>query len=62
MPRSRKPFPGLGPYVVVTLEPGGVWVAYCGANTERRARERAREMSHYPWNHVKVVENKEEDA
>jgi adenine/guanine phosphoribosyltransferase-like PRPP-binding protein len=57
MAKSRKPYPGLGPYVVVTLEAPGVWVAYAGANTLDGARKRAREMSHYPADKIKIVEN-----
>lgn len=57
MAKSRKPYPGLGPYVVVTLEYGNEWVAYRGANTEEKARVYKRELSQYPPDKIKIVPN-----
>lgn len=43
MATPRKPYPGMGPFVVMctTDDP------YCGANTYGRARVRMREIAHY---------------
>lgn len=56
MARSKRPYPGLGDYVVISLY-GDTWVAYRGAKTEEKARAYARELSHYPHGTVKVVPN-----
>lgn len=57
MARGKKPFPGMGKFVVITLDypRENLWSAYAGAASEDAARKRAREMSHHP--NVRIVEN-----
>ncbi len=55
-PAARKPYRGLGPFVI-ELAPGDI---YAGANTYRRARERLREVPQYPQR--RVVHNRPGDA
>lgn len=56
MAKPRKPYPGLGAFVVL-VRYGDVWVAYRGANTEERARARVRELPQWPAERIKVVPN-----
>lgn len=58
MPKPKKPFPGMGKFVVITRYPGeDVWSAYAGANTMEGARKRMRELSHYASENITIAEN-----
>lgn len=57
MPKSTKPYPGMGAYVVLTESYPGVWTAYRGAATEARAKQYRRELRQWPDAKVAVVPN-----
>lgn len=57
MAKLKKPYPGMGPFVLV-LKYGDVWVATVGANTDENARKKARDYRHYRMGEtMKVVPN-----
>jgi len=57
MSKAKKPYPGLGPFVVVMDYGYGDWVAYAGATTAEKARARKRELSNWPSDKLAVVSN-----
>jgi hypothetical protein len=59
--RSRKPYPGMGAFVVLLEDYPGEWSAYAGANTLKRAKERRRELPQWPDHKVRIVPNEPEE-
>lgn len=57
----KKPYPGMGPYVVVLEDYPGEWSAYAGANTLERARQRRRELPQWPNHKIAIVTNQPGD-
>lgn len=56
MSKSKKPYPGMGAFVLL-LDYDGTWVVHCGANsTEKLHRERAK-LPQWPDARVKIVPN-----
>lgn len=56
MGRSRKPYPGMGRYVLL-LDYEGTWVVHCGAQSvEKLTAERAK-LPQWPDSRVRIVEN-----
>jgi hypothetical protein len=58
MAKSRKAYPGMGPFVLV-LDYDGEWVAHKGANTVDKLKAERRKLRQWPDSKVKIVENKE---
>lgn len=56
MAKSKKPYPGMGAFVLL-LDYDGVWVAHMGANTEDKLRAERRKLSQWPDSRVKIVPN-----
>lgn len=56
MPKSRKPYPGMGPYVLL-LDYGGTWVAHMGAKSTDKLKAERRKLSQWPDTKVRIVEN-----
>jgi hypothetical protein len=57
MSKSKKPYPGERRWVGQTLY-GTEWVTYSSSDDEKKIRARlAKELSHYPSSHRRVVEN-----
>lgn len=56
MARSKKPYPGMGAWVVL-LEYPGAWVVYRGAATEDAAKKARRELPQWPDHKVRIVPN-----
>lgn len=56
MARSKKPYPGMGKYVLV-LNYGKAWVAHGGANTPERARAMRRTLPQWRDDQVRIIEN-----
>lgn len=56
MAKSRKPYPGMGLYVLA-LDYNGTWVAYGGAMTEAGAVALRRRLPQWPDEKVKIVHN-----
>lgn len=62
MAKSKKPYPGMGPFVLV-LKYGETWCATVGANTDEGARKKAREYVHYRFGEtMKIVPNNVGDS
>lgn len=71
MARSSKPFPGMGPYVLIlnygaddapVITPRGVtssWVAHCGAKTIEKLRAERRTLRQWPDRKMRIVHNVE---
>lgn len=56
MAKSRKPYPGMGPFVLL-LDYGGTWVPHCGAKTMDKLKAERRKLSQWPADKVRIVEN-----
>jgi hypothetical protein len=56
MAKSRKPYPGMGAYVLL-LNYSGTWVAHMGANTEDKLRKERARLPQWPADRVKIVPN-----
>ncbi len=56
MTKSKKPYPGMGAYVLV-LDYGGTWVAHMGAQTVDKLKAERRRLPQWPDSRVKIVEN-----
>lgn len=61
MAKSRKPYPGMGAFVLL-LDYDGTWVAHKGANTEDKLRAERRKLPQWPDSRVKIVPNVKENA
>jgi hypothetical protein len=60
MAKSKKPYPGMGAYVLV-LKYGDTWVAHMGANSEDKLRAERRRLPQWPDDRIKIVPNVKED-
>jgi hypothetical protein len=56
MARSSKPFPGMGPFVLI-LNYDGTWVAHMGAKTVEKLRRERGNLRQWPADRVRIVEN-----
>lgn len=54
---KKKPYPGMGPWVVLLNYGDDHWVVYRGANTEEMANTRRRELPQWDDEDIRVVEN-----
>ena len=56
MSRSKKPYPGMGAFVLL-LDYNGVWVPHCGANTIEKLRRERSKLPQWPADKIKIVPN-----
>jgi len=56
MAKSRKPYPGMGPFVLL-LDYSGTWVPHMGAKSLDKLKAERRRLPQWPDSKVKIVEN-----
>lgn len=57
MAKSKKPYPGMGRWVVLCEVYPNEWSVYRGATTEERAKQYRRELPQWPDHKIRIVEN-----
>jgi hypothetical protein len=62
MAKPKKPYPGMGAFVVVCLYDNTDWVVYRGAATEAKAKQYRRELPQWSDDKCKVVPNSVGDS